>query len=87
MEQGNSMTLTIPDNLLAHLQMTEEEVRQEFALWLFGQEKLTLAQASRFAQVDRLSFQHLLASRGLTLHYIEEDFEQDLATLRNLGRL
>jgi predicted HTH domain antitoxin len=67
--------------------MTEDELRREFALWLFGQEKVTLAQASRLAQTDRLSFQHLLASRGLTLHYTEEDFDQDLATLRSLGRL
>lgn len=81
------MTLTIPDSLLGDARMTEEEVRQEFALWLFGQEKLTLAQASRLAQTDRLSFQHLLASHGLTLHYTEEDFEQDLKTLRSLGRL
>ncbi|CAN5777685.1 hypothetical protein BH23GEM7_BH23GEM7_37470 [soil metagenome] len=54
---------------------------------LFGQERLTLAQASRLAGLDRLEFQQLLASRGLTVHYDTREFEADLATLRRLGRL
>jgi predicted HTH domain antitoxin len=67
--------------------MTEAELRQEIAIVLYEKEKLTLAQASRLADMDRLTFQHLLASRGLTVHYGVEDFEQDVATLRGLGRL
>ncbi len=54
---------------------------------LYEKEKITLAQASRLAGMDRLPFQHLLASRGGTIHYGVEDFEQDLETLRDLGRL
>lgn len=54
---------------------------------LFEREKLTLAQASRFAEMSRARFQFLLASRGLPMHYDVEEFEQDLETLRDLGRL
>ncbi len=39
--------------------MTEAEMRQEIAVMLFQREKLTLAQASRFAGMHRVAFQHL----------------------------
>ncbi len=81
------MTITIPDSLLDAARMSEPELRQEIALLLYEKEKVTLAQAHRLADMGRLQFQHLLASRGGTIHYDVEDFEQDLETLRSLGRL
>jgi predicted HTH domain antitoxin len=81
------MTITIPDSVLESARMSEAELRQEIAIVLYQREKLTLAQASRLAEMDRLQFQYLLASRGLNVHYGVEDFEQDIATLRGLGRL
>jgi predicted HTH domain antitoxin len=80
------MSVTIPDEILQTARMTEEELRQELAVLLFQKERLTTGQASRLAGMDRLRFQHLLASRGIPMHYDVEDFEQDLATLRSLGR-
>ena len=80
------MSVTIPDEILQTARMSEEELRQELAVLLFQKERLTVGQASGLAGMDRLRFQHLLASRGIPMHYDVEDFEQDLATLRNLGR-
>ncbi len=54
---------------------------------LFQKDKLTLAQASRFAGMNRIAFQHLLASREIPVHYGVEDFEQDIKNLREMGRL
>ena len=79
--------MTIPDRVLESARMSEPELRLEIAVLLYEKEKLTLAQASRLAEMGRLQFQHLLASRGLLVHYGVEDFEQDLDTLRGLGRL
>ena len=81
------MTITLPDSILESARMSEAELRQEIALLLYEKEKITLAQASRLAEMSRFQFQHLLASRGLFINYDAEDFEQDLATLRGLGRL
>ncbi|HEX4496270.1 MAG TPA: UPF0175 family protein [Thermoanaerobaculia bacterium] len=81
------MTINIPDQVLESARMSEPELRLEIAVLLYEKEKLTLAQASRLAEMGRLRFQHLLASRGLLIHYGVEDFEQDLDTLRGLGRL
>jgi predicted HTH domain antitoxin len=81
------MALTIPDEVLDSTRMTEDELRVEIAVMLFARDKLTLEQASHFARMPRLNFQHLLASRDIPLHYGVEDFEEDLRTLRELGRL
>ena len=80
------MSVTIPDEILEAARMSDAELRQELAVLLFQQDRLTLAQASRLAAMDLLRFQHLLASRGISVHYDLDDFEQDLATLRDLGR-
>ncbi len=81
------MSLTIPDALLQAAHMSEAELRQEIAVLLFQRDKLTLAQASRFAHLSRLQFQHVLASRQIPLHYDVTDVEEDLHTLHRLGRL
>jgi len=81
------MGVTIPDEICNATHLTEKELKQEIALMLFGKDKLTLAQAAKLADMDRLSFQHLLASRKIPVHYGIDDFEHDLKTLKELGRL
>ena len=81
------MPLTIPDTIFESTRMTEEELLQELALALFAKEKLTLAQASRLAQMNRLDFQYLLASRNIPLHYDVEELKEDIETLKRLGRI
>jgi predicted HTH domain antitoxin len=75
------MSVIIPDEILHAARMTEAELKQEIALFLFEKNKLTLAQASRVAEKSRLQFQHLLASRQIPIHYDVAEFEEDLRTL------
>ncbi len=81
------MSIVVPDEILTATRMTEAEMCQEVAVMLFQKEKLTLAQASRFASMHRVAFQHLLASRHIPVHYDVEDFEQDIKNLQEMGRL
>ncbi len=81
------MNIVIPDQILAVTRMTESELKQEIAVMLFEKEKLTLAQASRLAKMNRIAFQHLLASRQIPVHYSVDDLEQDIKTLQEMGRL
>lgn len=81
------MSVTIPDEVLFAARMSESELRQEIAILLYEKDKITLAQASRLAEIDRLELQHLLASRGIPVHYGVQELEEDLDTLRSLGRL
>ena len=81
------MALSITDELLSTTRMSEQEMRTEIAVMLFQHDKLTLGQASNLAGMDQYRFQNLLAGRGIGPHYDLQDFEDDLNTLRRLGRL
>lgn len=81
------MSVVIPDEILYATGRSEAEFLREIAVLLFQQEKLSLGQASRLAGMSRLQFQHLLASRQIPLHYDVAEFEADLQTLREMGRL
>jgi predicted HTH domain antitoxin len=80
------MNFTIPDEIIESTRMSIPELSQEIAVLLFQKEKLTLGLASRLARMSQIQFQHLLASRQIPIHYDEQDFEDDLKTLEELGR-
>lgn len=75
------MTLTIDDDVLHAARLSAEQLRLELAIALFQGDRLTLAQAAGLAETDRLTFQHVLAGRGVPLHYTVEDWGEDLRTL------
>jgi len=81
------MSVVIPDEVLYTVHMTSAELIQEIAVLLYQREKLTLGQASRLAGMSQLQFQFLLASRHIPIHYDVAEFEADLKTLREMGRL
>lgn len=81
------MSIVIPDEILHTIHMTVDELLQEIAILLYQKGKLSLGQASRLAGVSQLQFQFLLASRQIPIHYDIAEFESDLKTLRELGRL
>ncbi len=76
------MTIVIPDDILQATRLTEDELKQELAVILFQKDKLTLGQASILAGMNRLQFQHLLASRKIPVHYGVAEFEEDIKTLK-----
>jgi predicted HTH domain antitoxin len=75
------MPVTIPDDVLAAAHLSEAELWRELAVALFREQRLTLAQASRVAQMDQLAFQAVLAEREIPVHYGIEEFHEDLRTL------
>ena len=81
------MPFTISDEVLTAAHISEPELRQELALTLFQQERLTLAQASRLAEISQLAFQSLLAERQIPIHYGVQEFREDLRTLSRTERL
>lgn len=80
------MSVVIPDDILLATRMSEAEFRLELAVMLFEREKLTLAQASRLAEIGQAEFQHVLAGRHISPHYGVAEFREDVDTLRELGR-
>ncbi len=81
------MHITIADDLVQATGLSPDELLQELAVALFQQQRLPLEGASRLAQMDQFSFQHLLAARQISIHYGHDDLLADVATLRRLGQL
>jgi predicted HTH domain antitoxin len=76
------MSIVIPDEALQAAQISEAEMLREIAVMLFQQERFTLAQASRFASMNQLEFQRLLASRQIPLHYEIAELREDVNSLQ-----
>jgi predicted HTH domain antitoxin len=53
---------------------------------LFREERLTLGQAWRLADMDQFAFQSILADREIPVHYGIEEFREDLLTIDALAR-
>jgi predicted HTH domain antitoxin len=80
-------TLEFPRELLQATRMSEAELKTELSLTLFVQGKLSFGKAREMAGMDVWTFQQLLGSRSISLHYDLDEYEEDLETLRNLGIL
>ncbi len=75
--------VAISEDTLRAARISEDEFRREAALLLF-RKGLPLMKAAAVAQLDRLAFQHLLASRQIPVHYNADDFDADLDALNAL---
>ncbi|CAG0946157.1 hypothetical protein ANRL1_02802 [Anaerolineae bacterium] len=78
------VSITIPREVLHTTRMTPEELTRELAIHLFQQGKLSFGKARELAMMDVWSFQLLLGSREIPVHYGEREYEQDLETLGKL---
>ncbi len=81
------MSVVIPDDILQAAGISEAELKLEIAIMLFQQEKISIGKARRLAGMNLIEFQREIASRGICIHYDVEEFEADLKTLREMGRL
>jgi len=81
------VSIEIPQEVLHAARMTPEEIKRELAVLLFQQDKLSFGKAPELAGMTVWAFQQLLGSRGITVHYDVTDYEEELATLKALGRL
>jgi len=84
---SETIVIEIPREIVHVTGMTPQMLKRELALYLFEQDKLSFGKARELAEMTVWEFQQLLGSRGIQIHYGVEDYEEDLATLEELGRL
>lgn len=77
------MLIEISDAVLhqAPAYTNPEDVKADFAVWLYERGRLTLAQAARLCDRTRLQFQKILRDRGVHLNYSKEDLQIDLQNM------
>ena len=78
------MIIALPDDpVLA--EMGEDEIRLDLACGAYAAGHVSREVAARMAGLDRFAFDEALFARGIP-SYDEARLEQDLETLRSLGR-
>lgn len=78
------MIVEIPDQIINQSGLSAKEILLKVALVLFEEEKLTLGQASKLAELHQFEFQKELAARKIPVHYGEEDYRRDLQTIKEI---
>lgn len=84
---STTVSFEIPREVLQASRMSAEELRRELALHLFERQKLSFGKARELAEMSVWDFQQLLGSRGISVHYDVEAYENDRETLKRLGRI
>ncbi len=84
---SSMVAIPISREIVHATRMTPEELRRELAIRLFQQGKLSFGKAREMTGMSVWAFQQLLGSQGALVHYDVADYEEDLANLRELGRL
>ncbi len=81
-----SMTLDIPEEVLAAIPVPESEreryLRLEIACSLYLRDLLSLGKAAELAGLSRMDFGKEVGERGIPRHYTEEELASDLAYAR-----
>ena len=84
---SSTISIEIPREVVHAARMTPKDLRRELGIYLYQQDRLSFGKAREMAGMTVWAFQHLLASREIPVHYDTEDYEEDLTTLKELGRL
>lgn len=84
---SRAAVIEIPYEISRASRMSPEELKRELAIHLFEEGKLSFGKARSLAAMTIWEFQQLLGSRGIVVHYDVEDYEEDLETLKRLGRI
>ena len=79
--------LEIPRDVLDSARLTLPELKVELAVHLYAQGRLSVGKARELADMTLWEFRQLLASRRISPHYDVADLDEDIATLREMGRL
>jgi len=83
---GPMSVLEVPRDILDSARLSMDDLKVEMAVHLYAQGRLSIGKARELADMALWEFRQLLGSRGIPTHYDESDLDDDIATLRELGR-
>ena len=77
--------LLIDNDFVKEINMSEQEIKLEFAIWLYQSDKISLRKAAKIASLDWLDFSGILCERNIpTVKMNSEEFETEIKTVRSL---
>ena len=78
------MTVTIRDERLGDLPLTERDAMVDIAIGFYKREQVSLGRAAEIAGLSSSEFLAELGRRRIPINYRTEDLERDLETLEGL---
>jgi predicted HTH domain antitoxin len=79
-----NVTIEIPREIAHAARMTPQALKEELALALYANDKLSFGKARELAGLTAWEFQERLGRRGIPVHYDLDAYEEDLNTLESL---
>ncbi len=78
------MTLTIPDEVLSHVNISSIDMRIEVAAYLYERQRISIGKARLIAGLSLIQFQKELAKRNIYLQISSKDLDTEVKNLRLL---
>jgi predicted HTH domain antitoxin len=79
------MTVTIPDDRIGDIQVSERDALVDIAIGLYKREQVSLGRAAEIANMSSPAFLDELGRRKIPINYGVDDLRQDLSSLRETG--
>ena len=77
------MVFNVPDLILQQAGVSPSEILLKLAILLFQEDRISLGQASKLADLHMVEFQKELAKRNISIHYGQEDYLNDKRIVEN----
>jgi len=78
------MVFTVPDPILQQAGVSPSDILLKLAILLFQEERISLGQASKLANLHLVEFQKELARRNIPIHYGQDEYMNDIQIVKNL---
>ena len=77
--------LVLDDDFVKDINMSEQEIKLEFAIWLYERDKISLRKAAKMASLYWMDFSEILCERNIpTVKMNTEEFETEIRTISSL---
>jgi predicted HTH domain antitoxin len=77
--------IVLNDSLIEEMKMPEEQIKLEFAIWLYEADKVSLRKAAKIADLDWLSFSEILCERNIpTVKMSDQEFQTEVKMVNSL---
>ena len=78
------MVFNVPDPILQQAGVSPSEILLKLAILLFQEDRISIGQASKLADMHMVQFQKELAEKNIPIHYGQEDYLNDKQIVKNL---
>jgi predicted HTH domain antitoxin len=84
---SDTVTFEVSQDILDSARLTAPEIKQELAIWLYAQGRLSIGKARELAGLSLWEFRQILAARRITVHFGLDDLHDDLDAIHTLKKL